>query len=1017
MSLPEHRAVARKRRQKSRSVADDSFEFQGGLNLLDPPLVIQPGQVIASENYEIGVQGGYERIGGYELYDGRDSPSDETYHVLPFRYSRKTLEERSNLIQPGQQIMTQSDVAFGTILEVKYLTGGNHLVLTQNNLSAGASLLINSFNHSGISAESGLPADPRIWPVRLTGTALGLGASHTGFTVPTVASKFTEQAAVAQQYYRRQVYDQAASQTAIWRKDHFLTTTWFLKYGTQQHIWLGIGNNIQQIDDGSNFAAGPPGCVIDLKNGTISAVTGGLAPYFEDVDYERGVTAPNAKWRRIIMPFVGPTSDQDIIGGQCYLFLVTIRTNADGTPNLADRPTTVTNVPAHLGDASKFFFVAGPNHYDSLIQAEAELITPYLNGGFYLASPGPVDDPDTWSGLGYLVYYNSLRSPYINLTPQAKIRDSNGTDVCLASGLPGEKNAPDLATHLRYLAEVADIQRLLITKLGTEDDNPVTGVWFYNGVAYAFKKDTAAGEDLMYKSTSSGWVVMTPNRVLQFGSGNSNGPFLEGQTVTGLVSGASAPILRVNVTNSDWAGGVGKGRVILGTITGGPFNTSEALQVSAVTYAQSTGADFEPPFVVDGIYEFVTYNFFGASDKRRMYFVTSTTLGLWEYDSGDDVLSLYRTGLDALAPTHISAHLYMLFLSYPGGSIQNSGVGRPAEWTVVSGSAEIAVGDEVAGFLAEVGDSLFIFTRDQTYQLNGKTVATFDLQRFDPKSGAKPGSIQRIGMGIHLDDRGFQSLVTTDRFGNYESNSFSRQVQTLIADLIESVKGVARPIASVIMRAKNRYRCFFTKATGTVLDETRFLSIGVDGQEITGILQCDYGLAVTAACSEEDTDGTERIFFGTGGDNSVGGGGVYEAEKGTSFNGLPIRAGLRLASHHSGAPDRNKRYRRVRTEALLSGRATVLLAPTYEENSPDKNVFTTVDITSESFGMNWDDGHEWELFNWDDEVDSLKPAHLESIGDSIALAYEHNSAEERPHTLRGVNIVIAGRRTVREGRG
>jgi len=61
----------------------DYFALQGGLDLVTPPLSIAPGFVREAQNYEVGVNGGYVRILGYERFDGRASPSDATYSMLP----------------------------------------------------------------------------------------------------------------------------------------------------------------------------------------------------------------------------------------------------------------------------------------------------------------------------------------------------------------------------------------------------------------------------------------------------------------------------------------------------------------------------------------------------------------------------------------------------------------------------------------------------------------------------------------------------------------------------------------------------------------------------------------------------------------------------------------------------------------------------------------------------------------------------------------------------------------------
>jgi hypothetical protein len=60
----------------------DRFAFDGGLNLMDPPSEVQPGELLGVLNYEPGVRGGYRRWDGYERFSGQASPSASSYISL-----------------------------------------------------------------------------------------------------------------------------------------------------------------------------------------------------------------------------------------------------------------------------------------------------------------------------------------------------------------------------------------------------------------------------------------------------------------------------------------------------------------------------------------------------------------------------------------------------------------------------------------------------------------------------------------------------------------------------------------------------------------------------------------------------------------------------------------------------------------------------------------------------------------------------------------------------------------------
>lgn len=56
--------------------------FSGGLDVVSPPLMMHPGSVRASQNYECDINGGRVRCTGYERFDGQAKPSDGIYSIL-----------------------------------------------------------------------------------------------------------------------------------------------------------------------------------------------------------------------------------------------------------------------------------------------------------------------------------------------------------------------------------------------------------------------------------------------------------------------------------------------------------------------------------------------------------------------------------------------------------------------------------------------------------------------------------------------------------------------------------------------------------------------------------------------------------------------------------------------------------------------------------------------------------------------------------------------------------------------
>lgn len=56
--------------------------LRGGLDVVTPDISVKPGTARAMVNFEVSIEGGYRRIGGYERFDGHPSPSLAEFMVL-----------------------------------------------------------------------------------------------------------------------------------------------------------------------------------------------------------------------------------------------------------------------------------------------------------------------------------------------------------------------------------------------------------------------------------------------------------------------------------------------------------------------------------------------------------------------------------------------------------------------------------------------------------------------------------------------------------------------------------------------------------------------------------------------------------------------------------------------------------------------------------------------------------------------------------------------------------------------
>jgi len=103
------------------------FPFEGGVNMVDPSLSLEPGELVAANNFEIDIRGRYRRMDGYERFDGQTLPSEITYYRIPFTVgtARDSVFDSAFSIAFDMQVPSIGDLvkgetsgAIGSILQV-----------------------------------------------------------------------------------------------------------------------------------------------------------------------------------------------------------------------------------------------------------------------------------------------------------------------------------------------------------------------------------------------------------------------------------------------------------------------------------------------------------------------------------------------------------------------------------------------------------------------------------------------------------------------------------------------------------------------------------------------------------------------------------------------------------------------------------------------------------------------------------------------------------------------------------
>ncbi len=553
--------------------------------------------------------------------------------------------------------------------------------------------------------------------------------------------------------------------------------------------------------------------------------------------------------------------------------------------------------------------------------------------------------------------------------------------VATANGTASERGASTDADDTTWYRDAVTTTRADIDVV--PGSGVVRGVAIFNDNVYAFRNNSGGTACVMHKATTAGWVEQDLGRELSFTSGGTY-VIAENDGIEGATGGATATVKRVILTSGSWAGGDAAGRLILYSQTG-TFQ-SENLDVGAnANVATIAGDSTVTTLGPDGRFEFVVENFKGSTATIRLYGVDGVSRA-FEWDGS--VFVPLTTGMTTDAPTHLEEHKKHLFLTFPGGSVQNSDTGDPYGYSLRSGANEFGTGYETVGLHGLPGGVLGIWDRNRTYVLSGSSNSDWALNEHSDRSGAIEWSIQRIGMPVYADDRGITNLDQVQYFGDFRDNVIADEIRPYLQakkDLI---------LSSAIRREKNQYRLFFSDGTA--------LFITFKAGKVSGAMPIDYGVKCHCAVSEE-ISGTERIFVGA--DDGY----VYELDRGTSADGSEISAFLRMAFWHFKSPETIKNFIKASLEVDCAGDVELQYTAEYDYGSADIAQARTETLSFTGGGGRWN-VDDWNDFIWSEADYPMPIAELEGEGVNMGFLINSEATWEEPHTIFGATVDFVPRR-------
>lgn len=529
--------------------------------------------------------------------------------------------------------------------------------------------------------------------------------------------------------------------------------------------------------------------------------------------------------------------------------------------------------------------------------------------------------------------------------------------------------------------------------LAVPGSGPVRGVHKLRATLYAFR-DNVGGTALdVYRTTASGWELVTLPNIILFHTGIGPG-FEIGDTVTGASSGASAEVLNYVKYAGSWSTDAA-GYIVLGPVTSGPFLDTELLQVLGVTQATADGANYQYTMLPGGDFRIKSYNFYATLSGYMMYGVDGVNPA-FEYDGTafTPILLPGVTGVpEANAPTLLVNHKGHLFTMFANGLVQHSVQGEPTVYVGFLGAGEFGLGSEGTALMSEDGGVLVLRTARETYGIYGNTVADWELKKLSSYGGSIIHTSEQFGDIISFDDKGIVLQSRTQKFGDFEAGTISRKIQPLVDTMVPYLT------RSVLVRGKNQYRVFASDNT--------FIITYLKEDGSADFMYGEYLTDVTCVTNTNDDTVTEEIYFGSSD------GFVYQAEVGRNFDGEEIEAYIQMPFIHSKSPNHRKRYRRVFVDLDATSAVTLRISAELDYGDPYA-LEPLIKAHSIAGGV----GGTWDVDNWEQVFWDLQTLHfvrydMTGSGANFALTFYNKSAITDVFTLQAVRVDYELRRKER----
>lgn len=350
------------------------------------------------------------------------------------------------------------------------------------------------------------------------------------------------------------------------------------------------------------------------------------------------------------------------------------------------------------------------------------------------------------------------------------------------------------------------------------------------------------------------------------------------------------------------------------------------------------------------------------------------------------------------APKFASAFKNHIFLAGNAAEPFNLYFSAPlseTDFSPANGAGVINVGFEIVQ-IKSFRDALYIFGKNAIKVLQGTNIADFIVNEVTTNLGcvASDSVVELGGNLLFLGPDGFRPVAGTNKIGDVELETISKQIQFTINSILKDI--VAEDLdpdllSSVVIRKKSQFR-LFSPTEG---------SFGLLGglRQREGNISFEYSqlFGFSATCVSSGYVGVDEIII-----HGDAAGKVHKQETGTSFNGDPILSVYQTPYYYFEDPTVRKNFYNITTFLRSEGTASISMGVSYDFDD-SQNVFNPANYTLTTAGAAayYNEAVYDAAAIFDGNPSPVEKTNIAGSGFSIAFKYVTNDINAS-HTIQGL---------------